>query len=169
GGERTGAARGDRLLDLALDEALPALRLGLGDEPVAHPEEDDGGQQHGGALESLARRRVQAEDAREQVRRGEAGQDAQPGAGPERPDEGQLAAAPHVGQERTDDENDLEALAQDDARRLDEPGPGATARVEEAERRVEMSVQLGDVVLERRGDGGAGLAQRAPDTDESLL
>src|SRR4029453_17298579 len=145
------------------------FRLGLRDEPVAHPEQDDRGEQHGRTFERLARGWMQPEYGREQGGGDKARDDAEPRAGAERPDEGHLTAPPHVGEERAEDEHYLEPLTQDDSGGLSEACPRATARVEEADGGVEVTVQLGHVDLERGGHRRARLAERPAPANEPLL
>jgi hypothetical protein len=65
----SGIAGGDGALHLALDVALPALRLGLRDQPVADEEQHRGGEQHRGALEHLAGAPWRLEDLHQRPRR----------------------------------------------------------------------------------------------------
>ena len=139
--------RGQGALHLALDVALPAVGLRLGDQPVADEEQHRRGEQHRRALEHLAGRARCLEQAHQRVRRQRARHGARHRAVEDRGAHRREPGLAHVREQRADDQHDFEPLAQDDERGLERDRQGAgRSRRERGARRVEIGP-------DRRHDG----------------
>src|SRR5581483_6280240 len=104
---------GRRARDRVADELLPAAALDARDQPVRRQEEDDDGDETRDRLDELAVRAEAAEGGRARGER-EARDDGDARPERERPQPLGPPARPERGRDRRQDEDGLEALAQDD-------------------------------------------------------
>src|SRR5688500_2694115 len=152
--------------DFFADELLPFRGFHLRDEPVAHREQDDDGDEHCEALDYLTARRKGAKYRLKNDRHHRAGDKTESDSRPDRAETVAVACLDQKRDDRTDNEYRFEAFTDDYQERLQERPPAACrwARQLDNARKAEC-----DRVARALGDRHVPASQRALEVSKMAL